>query len=352
MPGKPLPYIKTVRSRGHVYEYFVTGKVEKGRPVLRRLPARGDPSFGRSYAGMVAARHARENVKAAVTMADLSRAYQASPKYTRRSQSTQATYGIYLRVIDEAIGVAPVDQVERSDIVRLLDSMQDRPGAANMVLLVLRNLFAHAIAREWVKASPADKIELMEQSGEEHEPWPEQLVEAALKDPEVALPVALLYYTAQRIGDVCGMKWTDITDGFLFVQQTKTGKPLDIRLHRALLAELATASRHGVTILATPAGRPMPKSTLRQRLQRWAAKSDCKVVPHGLRKNAVNALLEAGNTVTETAAISGQSLALVEHYAKRRNNRRLSTAAVARWEQSDSARATDRERGKHEENKA
>ncbi|RZM32117.1 MAG: hypothetical protein EOP67_29430 [Sphingomonas sp.] len=54
-PGKPLPYIKTVRSRGKVYEYFVTGKVENGKPVLRRLPARTDIAFGRSYAGMVAA---------------------------------------------------------------------------------------------------------------------------------------------------------------------------------------------------------------------------------------------------------------------------------------------------------
>ena len=353
MPGKPLPYIKTVRARGKVYEYFVTGKVEKGRPVLRRLPARSDPRFGRSYAGMVAARHARANVATAITMNDLSRAYQASPKFTRRAENTKATYCTYLLVIERQMGIAPVDQVERADIMRLLDGMQDRPGAANMALLVLRNMFAHAVDREWIAEAPTKGIELMEGSGKEHEPWPEQLVDAALGDEAVSFPVALLYYTAQRIGDVCSMKWSDIADGYLFVRQDKTDKILEIRVHRRLAAALATAPRNGATIMADDRGRPVKESTLRGRLQRWAAKSGCHVVPHGLRKNAVNALLEAGNTVTETAAISGQSLGMVEHYARRRNNRRLGSAAIGRWEESEAIRTagTDQEQGKHEENK-
>jgi hypothetical protein len=51
-----------------------------------------------------------------------------------------------------------------------------------------------------------------------------------------------------------------------------------------------------------------------------------------LRKNAVNALLEVGCSVPETAAISGQSLRVVEHYAKERNQRKLASAAILRWE--------------------
>lgn len=40
-----------------------------------------------------------------------------------------------------------------------------------------------------------------------------------------------------------------------------------------------------------------------------------KTVPHGLRKNAVNALLEAGCTIAEVSAITGQTHQVVEHYA-------------------------------------
>jgi hypothetical protein len=55
-------------------------------------------------------------------------------------------------------------------------------------------------------------------------------------------------------------------------------------------------------------------------------------VPHGLRKNAVNALLEAGCSAAEAASISGQSLQMVEHYAKQRAQARLADAAVLKWQ--------------------
>jgi len=345
-PGKPLPYIKTVRSRGKVYEYFVTGKVERGKPVLRRLPARSDREFGRSYAGMVAARHARENATSAITMADLSRAYQASPRYTNRSEGTKTTYLTYLQVIEEAVGAAPAEEVERRDVQALLDKMQDRPGAAKMVLIVLRNLFAHAAKREWIAADPTKDVDVPEGRDADYQPWPEQLVMSALADDTVRLPVALLYYTAQRIGDVCRMRWADINDGAMFLTQEKTGKALDIRVHGALTKILAAAPRDAETILHI-GGKRLRSATLRSRLQRWAAKEGCKVVPHGLRKNAVNALLEAGCSVGETSSISGQSLAMVEHYSRRRNNRKLADAAIDRWEQSanvENSRKTDHER--------
>jgi len=55
-------------------------------------------------------------------------------------------------------------------------------------------------------------------------------------------------------------------------------------------------------------------------------------VPHGLRKNAVNALLEAGCTVAEVAAITGQTYGVVEHYAARVNRRHLGKAAIVKLE--------------------
>ncbi|MEG8051008.1 hypothetical protein QP178_14425 [Sphingomonas aurantiaca] len=55
-------------------------------------------------------------------------------------------------------------------------------------------------------------------------------------------------------------------------------------------------------------------------------------MPHGLRKNAVIALLEAGCSTAETASVSGQSLQMVELYARQRNQSTLADSALARWE--------------------
>jgi hypothetical protein len=56
------------------------------------------------------------------------------------------------------------------------------------------------------------------------------------------------------------------------------------------------------------------------------------LVFHGLRKSAVVMLLEAGATEAEVAAITGQSLQMVAHYAKQVNQQRLASSAILKWE--------------------
>jgi site-specific recombinase XerC len=79
-------------------------------------------------------------------------------------------------------------------------------------------------------------------------------------------------------------------------------------------------------------GKPLTESGLRQRIQKWAKDRGYQVVPHGLRKNAVNALLEASCSVAEVASITGQSLQMIEHYAKERDGEHLSRAAILKFE--------------------
>lgn len=336
MPRKLVPsypdFVKRVTSRGKEYEYFDTGQIVAGKRIYRKLPRKSDPSYGGVYASLLAARTSRAAAKSHTTMADLSRAYQKSDKFTKRSDSTQYTYLRYLMRIEAEMGDAPVEEIERSDIVALLDKMAATPGAAKMVLAVMQNLMRFALVREWIKLDPTDGIEPGEKSEEEHEPWDETLIEAALVDSQVGLAVALLYYTGQRIGDVCKMRWSDIRDGYIYVRQQKTGKELDIRIHTALGAKLDAEPRNALTILYGRNGRPMKVEALRRRLQKFAADRGFKIVPHGLRKNAVNALLEAECSVGEVSSITGQSLQMVEHYARRRNNKRMGSAAVLKWE--------------------
>ncbi len=48
----------------------------------------------------------------------------------------------------------------------------------------------------------------------------------------------------------------------------------------------------------------------------------------------VEFLFQAGCTAAMVSAITGQSLLMLEHYARKRNNRKLAKAAMEKWENS------------------
>lgn len=328
-----LPYVKKVTAKGRRYEYFDTGAVNvRGRPILKRLPSREDVSFGSVYASLLAGRTRRANVAAELTIAGLIERFQKSPRYAGLAVNTRANYDIYFRVIAEQFSPAPANAVERRDVLRLQERMVDRKGAANACIRTMGALYAWGRDQELVTIEPTKNVELF--PSKDYEPWPEDLLEAALSSDDLAikLPVALLYFTAQRIGDVCEMRWNQIRDGYVEVRQEKTKKLLEIKVHERLAALLATVPRTGMTILAEYGGRPTNDERVRKRLQAFASEQGYKIVPHGLRKSAVIALLEAGCSVAETAAVSGQSLHMIEHYSKRRSSRRLSSAAIVKLE--------------------
>jgi integrase len=262
---------------------------------------------------------------AELTVPQLCDLYERSPHFRGLSAGSQRLYGISLRYLREMLPTAPAGLLERKDVVRLVDGRAAQPGAANSLLRLTSALFKWGRERGHVENDPCRDVPMLAVG--EYEPWPEDVLAAALAadDDRVRLAVHLLLYTAQRIGDVVRMKWTDIRDGRIEVRQQKTGRALSIPLHARLATEL---ERHGGRIgyiFAGAGARPILQETLRGQLQAFAADRGAKVVPHGLRKNAVNALLEAGCSAAEAASISGQSLQMVEHYAKQRAQARSPT---------------------------
>jgi len=167
-----------------------------------------------------------------------------------------------------------------------------------------------------------------------HEPWPSGLLEEALKadHDRTRLAVHLLYFTGQRIGDVCKMRWSDITDGAISIVQEKRGKEGWIPLLSELQAELDRTPKRGMTIMVNHLGRPISHNIIRKELKKFTADRGVETVPHGLRKNAVIAFLEAGCTPHEVAAITGQTIPMVMHYAQRINQRQQASAAVLKLE--------------------
>ena len=334
MPLKALPHVKYVKARGRHYWYFDTGTTVNGKPVYKRLPHIKDDRFGESYASFMAGRTRRANVADLMTVAKMIELFEASDKFAALATGTRKNYGIHLRKIDALVGRAPVNELEPRDVTRMMDELSSTPGTANMILGVVGALYKWGRRRQHVLqgVNPTQDIEQLEMGS--HDPWPDNVLDDALAstDDRVRLSSHLLYYTAQRIGDVCRMRWSDIRGNVISVRQEKTDTPLEITLHTALADELARTPRRGLTILTNWQGGPISDQPIRTALKKHVAGYGLALVPHGVRKNAVIALLEAGCSVAETASVSGQSFPMVEYYAKMRSQKRLSSAAILKWE--------------------
>jgi integrase len=277
----------------------------------------------------------RQAAARAGTFNDAVRLYRKAPDFTDRSDNTRKLYDTYLDRLAAIFGGAPLTDITAADVQRyVMDEHADTRGAANMMLKVLHIVFKWAGKRREGLRDPTLGIE--EFDGGEHSPWPDHILSAALASDDALFraAVALHLYTGQRTGDVCRMTWNTLTaDGRIPVVQQKTKSDLLIPIHPALQQELGTGRRRTLTILGNREGKPLKPAAFRGWVNAFAEKHGVHLVPHGLRKNAVIGLLEATCSTAEVSAITGQSLQMVEHYAKQRNQGRLAQVAMLKWGQ-------------------
>jgi integrase len=336
-----LRYLRKKSAKGRDYYYFDAGKGDDGQRILTPLPHIKDVRFGDCYARARAARTNRQNKQGILTLDGLIRLYEKSPEFRGLSSATKTSYSRYLARANALMRSrsgesAPVRMIERKQVVALRDALSDTPGAANQALRAVGALFAWAIENERAKENPTKGVKKYKATP--HPKWPEALLEEGLGDPQVGMPVALLYFTGQRIEDVCRMSWADIRGDYMLLWQEKKDKQVEVAILPELAERLNALAKTSTAILTNANGQPWSQSGLRQKLQEWAKVRGHKVVPHGLRKNAVDALLTAGCTAAEVSGITDQSIQMVEHYARGVNKLTLGRAAVVKLDAHRKAR--------------
>lgn len=337
---RSLDHVKFTKAKGKWYAYFNTGRKVNGKTVYTRLPPIGSPGFYEAYSTLLG--HRRRKTSAVLTVADLVRDYEKSIKFRALASATQVAYSVSLRRLVKELGKAPAGKVERRHIREIIEQRIEGAGTRNMFIRIVGALYAWARENDLVENKPTDGLKISK--SEPYEPWPEALLRAGLAsdNDRVRLAVHLLYYTGQRIGDVCAMRWDAIEGDAITVTQQKTGKTLRVHLAEPLAAELARTERKAATILTNHWGKPLAGITLRKDLKAFAQEHGHDVVPHGLRKNAVISLLMAECTVPQVAAITGQTHAIVEHYAKRIDQYAMGRAAIEKRDGTNAARSKDR----------
>ena len=187
-------------------------------------------------------------------------------------------------------------------------------------------------------------------TGEGYVAWPRDAIEHFRQHARAELAEAadLALYTGQRLGDVLNMSWRDYIGDQISVKQAKTSKSLGLAIHRDLQTVLdRLLERTGSTlvelwlrnarILLNSRGQPWKtgfKASWQTQLNRpiMASLRERELVFHGLRKSAVVFLLEAGASTAEVQAITGQSIQMVEHYARQVDQKKLARSAIRKWE--------------------
>lgn len=264
----------------------------------------------------------------------------ASPEWDALAPSTKKNWAHQRRQIVAVWGDLEVPGIAPKHVLALRDKLAAKPGAANNLMRCLSSMLGWSVPREWRRDNPCREVKPLK-GGDGYAPWPIEVIDAAERElkqrgrQDLWWAIALALYTGQRLNDCLTMKWSAVADGYVYVKQGKTGKELFIRTHRNLEAVLDTIPRRGDTILTSTKGRPWKGFHASWQKYRPTLAHSHGLVFHGLRKSAVVMLLEAGATEAETAAVTGQSLAMVAHYAKQVNQRHLASAAVLKWEASE-----------------
>lgn len=264
--------------------------------------------------------------------------YEHSAEFSQLAKSTQRETRYVLNALVEKHGDNPLAKFERRHIRILRDSMKDKPGAANKMLRVLKVLLGFAVEREYIERSPATRIKMLK--GGEHRAWTESEKQGFENYwPLGSLPrlgYALALYTGQRRADIAALTWAQIAGGALKLQQQKTSAVLVIPLHPELKTALASVHPRAETILAKR-GRALSPIYFGHLMAKAieAAGLDRKCVLHGLRKSAAVALIDAGCTPHQVAAITGHKTQnMIELYAKMRNQQKLGKDAMAKWKRA------------------
>jgi integrase len=343
------PHVHAVKARGKDYYYFQRfrgSEREEPRVKLPGMPLDRDgmpnAEWWRTYREISG--EAQQGPKRG-TFSAVILAYKASPEWSELSERTRSERARHLLKIETAWGELSVAGLEARHVLQLRDRHAGTPGEANNIVRSLASLLSWSIPRGWRTHNPCTKIRML-RIGEGYAPWSweeiEQFRTNARADLWWAASVAL--YSGQRQADVLGMLWSDIQEGLLSVTQNKTGKKLWIPMHENLRTVLAEIPRVSVHVLTSSRGTPWTtygfKSSWGDEMKREIFKNlhEKQLVFHGLRKSAVVFLLEAGCTDAEVSAITGQSRAMVVHYARQVNQKKLAAAAVLKWQAAQTGR--------------
>jgi integrase len=216
-----------------------------------------------------------------------------------------------------AIGDLRIDTVARRDIVLLLDAIRDRgaPVVANRALTMTRRMFAFAVERAVIEASPSAGVRASRESSRERtlsddeisRLWAAAAPGSLHIEPSTRIALRLLLLTGARASEVCGASWDEINiraaEWVIPATRTKNGREHRIPLSKPAMeiVQEAAALRTGPWLLPARGdeGHVTPSGVL-QAVQRIISPG---VTVHDLRRTTATGLQRLGIRLEVTEAV-------------------------------------------------
>jgi len=323
---------------GRAYYYLR----RRGFPRVRLPGLPWSPSFMAAYeAAMSGPRTAigAGRIKPGSVAAVVAEYLDSQKFFGSKSAGTQRMRRGILERFRAAYGDRPFALLPPEWIEALLDSKP--PHAARSWLVTLRSLCQFAVKRGYRRDDPTAATKQRAVKGDGFHCWTDaEIAQFEAHHPigsKPRLALALLFYTAQRRGDVVRMGRQHIRETpegpVLYVKQRKTGIELLIPIYPELRAVLdATPSKH-LTFLVTATGKPYGDNHFSESFREWtdAAGLPKRCSAHGLRKARCRWFAEHGCSGNEIMANSGHgTMKELVRYTKAADQARLARNAMTR----------------------
>ena len=256
----------------------------------------------------------------------------------------------------------PVREITRREVRSLVETKAlTAPVMANRLLAEVSRLFNFGVDREWLDASPAHRMkrpgvetsrDRVLRTNELNELWA-ALGETSAEDdgdPRPRLTATLndafkvLLLTAQRVGEVCSMRWTDVDleKGWwnLPGSATKNGAdhrvPLTDTVAELLARRLQTAKGDAVFVFSTRKGTNV-SARAKKAASHLSRGLSFSFRAHDLRRTAASGMAEAGisrdhvGQVLNHRSVTHRSItAVYDRYSYDREKR----SALEMWERT------------------
>lgn len=305
----------------------------------RMFAAPGTAEFAAEYALMM-----RGNPPAPKrTIKGLIHKYMESDRWSGLAANTRRSYLRHFAYLENVAGHVDPATLRTAHVYEMRDALKDTPTDASRKIAALSTLMAYGVRIGWLDRNTAAGVEKLKGTKPPREPWPAKKVSAfrEVADPLPCLLFEMLIGTGQRIGDVLAMRWDDIEDGGIWVDQKKTGTAVYIPFTDALADIIDTAPRLGETIAAQPNGKPLSYSFAHKLITEVRVKIDAMAWDiHCLRHSAAAEIASLpGMSIEHVMAITGHSSEkMARHYSRKADMR-------GKAREAQNARGTNRETG-------
>jgi integrase len=240
-----------------------------------------------------------------------------------RALRTQKDYQIAMDKLVKVFGHIPVDAITPQDVREYMNLRgQKAPIRANREKAMLSTLFNYA--REWGytnAANPCAGVKGFKEAGRDrYVEDAEYLAVWNAASPPIQDAMDIAYLTGQRPADVLKMRLSDIRNGFLWVQQNKTGKKLRVEIVGLLknaIERILSRPRPalGLSVIQNEKGQPLSVNQLRDGFERARKAAGVDFQFRDLRAKAATDL----NDLHHAQKLLGHSKRdMTEHYTRQR----------------------------------